>query len=229
VEVRYGVYLASWPVAGWTVGAVKLALSSCWNVGYFAEPWVNGRISRTSDRLRPGDQLAFLHRAGRKGADDAADTEAGFVWPTFPEFHSIAERVLAMQLDRERSIEAALGLAARFIRERFGLPEGEDREIVREIIERVAAAVQRIEARLSLSGPAGAAEIGAETGRERTANGVTSPYLLAGEAATYLRTTVQTIYDWVKDGKLRPEPGITGRLLFARESLDRFARTPRRR
>ena len=51
---------------------------------------------------------------------------------------------------------------------------------------------------------------------------ITSPYLTAGEAAGYLRTTVQGIYSLVKRGKLRPLPGRPGRLLFTREALDKY-------
>jgi excisionase family DNA binding protein len=49
-----------------------------------------------------------------------------------------------------------------------------------------------------------------------------SPYLTAEEAAAYLRTTVQGIYSLVKRQKLRPMPGRPGRLLFTRETLDKY-------
>lgn len=55
-----------------------------------------------------------------------------------------------------------------------------------------------------------------------------SPYLVASEAATYLRTTVQGIYSLVKRGRLRPMPG-SGRLLFTREALDRYLSSKFRR
>jgi excisionase family DNA binding protein len=48
---------------------------------------------------------------------------------------------------------------------------------------------------------------------------IVSPYLMATEAAAYLRTTVQGIYALVKRGRLKPMPG-SGRLLFTREALD---------
>ena len=54
-----------------------------------------------------------------------------------------------------------------------------------------------------------------------------SPYLTTKEAASYLKSTVQTVYDWVKRGKLHPVPGRSG--MFTREALDRFALTRRRR
>jgi hypothetical protein len=57
----------------------------------------------------------------------------------------------------------------------------------------------------------------------------TSPYLLAAEAAVYLRTTVQGIYSLVKRRKLQPMPGRPGRLLFTRESLDRYVNSRFRR
>ena len=50
---------------------------------------------------------------------------------------------------------------------------------------------------------------------------ITSPYLLAIEAAAYLRTTVQAIYALVKRGRINPMPG-SGRLLFTREALDKY-------
>ncbi len=55
---------------------------------------------------------------------------------------------------------------------------------------------------------------------ELNATSPASPYLVVGEAAAYLRTTVQGVYSLVKRGKLRPMPGRPGRLLFTRESLD---------
>lgn len=39
-----------------------------------------------------------------------------------------------------------------------------------------------------------------------TPPGPDSPYLMVGEAAAYLRTTVQTVYDRVKRGTLHPVP-----------------------
>ncbi len=56
---------------------------------------------------------------------------------------------------------------------------------------------------------------------------VVSPYLVAAEAAIYLRTTVQGIYALVKRGRLKPMPG-TGRLLFTREALDACLQRRRR-
>ncbi|MBY0461213.1 MAG: helix-turn-helix domain-containing protein, partial [Gemmataceae bacterium] len=50
---------------------------------------------------------------------------------------------------------------------------------------------------------------------------VLSPYLNSAEAAAYLRTTVQGIYSLVKRGRVAPMPG-SGKLLFTRESLDRY-------
>jgi hypothetical protein len=50
---------------------------------------------------------------------------------------------------------------------------------------------------------------------------IESPYLLAPEAATYLRKTVQAIYALVKRGRLKPMPG-SGKLMFTREALDKY-------
>jgi excisionase family DNA binding protein len=49
-----------------------------------------------------------------------------------------------------------------------------------------------------------------------------SPYLVVAEAAVYLRTSVQGVYSLVKRGKIKPMPGRPGRLLFTRETLDRY-------
>jgi excisionase family DNA binding protein len=51
-----------------------------------------------------------------------------------------------------------------------------------------------------------------------------SPYLTCPEAAAYLRSTVATIYDRVKRGRLHPVPG-SRKLLFTLAELDRFLRT----
>ncbi|HJT78284.1 MAG TPA: helix-turn-helix domain-containing protein [Gemmataceae bacterium] len=58
---------------------------------------------------------------------------------------------------------------------------------------------------------------------------VVSPYLLVGEAAAYLRTTVQGVYSLVKRGRLKPMPGRPGRLLFTREALDAYLNSRFRR
>jgi excisionase family DNA binding protein len=57
---------------------------------------------------------------------------------------------------------------------------------------------------------------------------VESPYLVATEAAAYLRTSVQGIYSLVKRGRLKPMPG-SGRLLFTREALDECLRRKMKR
>ena len=51
---------------------------------------------------------------------------------------------------------------------------------------------------------------------------IDSPYMTAGEAAAYIRTTIQGIYALVKRGRVKPMPGRPGRLLFTREALDRY-------
>ena len=58
---------------------------------------------------------------------------------------------------------------------------------------------------------------------------IASPYYTAGEAADYLRTTVQGIYSLVKRGKLKPLPGRPGRLLFTRGGLDNYLNSRFRR
>jgi excisionase family DNA binding protein len=64
---------------------------------------------------------------------------------------------------------------------------------------------------------------------ENNAAMVPSPYLLATEAAAYLRTTIQSIYSLVKRGRLKPMPG-SRKLLFTRQALDEYLRNrkPRR-
>lgn len=57
---------------------------------------------------------------------------------------------------------------------------------------------------------------------------VISPYLTASEAAQYIRSTVQGIYALVKRGRVKPMPGTT-KLLFTRESLDRYLTSKPRR
>ena len=58
---------------------------------------------------------------------------------------------------------------------------------------------------------------------------ITSPYLTAVEAATYLRTTIQGIYSLVKRGKIRALPGRPGRLLFTRDELDAYVTGKRKK
>ena len=57
---------------------------------------------------------------------------------------------------------------------------------------------------------------------------VSSPYLTATEAASYLRTTIQGIYSLVKRARLKPMPG-SGRLFFTREALDKYLNSKFRR
>jgi len=65
-------------------------------------------------------------------------------------------------------------------------------------------------------------KMGSDRTVELTPTSPSSPYLLAAEAAAYLRTTVQGIYSLVKRRKLQPMPGRPGRLLFTREALDAY-------
>ena len=58
---------------------------------------------------------------------------------------------------------------------------------------------------------------------------IASPYLTAIEAAIYLRTTLHGIYALVKRGRIKPMPGRPGRLLFTRETLDRYLNSRFRR
>jgi excisionase family DNA binding protein len=51
---------------------------------------------------------------------------------------------------------------------------------------------------------------------------IASPYLTVPEAAIYLRTTRHGIYALVKRGRIKPMPGRPGRLLFTRETLDKY-------
>jgi excisionase family DNA binding protein len=62
-----------------------------------------------------------------------------------------------------------------------------------------------------------------------TGRAIDSPYLLAAEAAAYLRTTLKGLYGLVQRGRIKPMPGRPRRLLFTRESLDAFltGQTPR--
>jgi excisionase family DNA binding protein len=59
-----------------------------------------------------------------------------------------------------------------------------------------------------------------------TTNSMPSPYLLAAEAAAYLRTTVQGIYALVKRGRLKPMAG-SRKLLFTLQALDDYLRRKR--
>jgi excisionase family DNA binding protein len=68
-----------------------------------------------------------------------------------------------------------------------------------------------------------------KTAEDASLSQFASPYLLADEAAAYLRTTVQGIYSLVKRRKLRPMSGRPGRLLFTREALDKYLNSRFRR
>lgn len=56
---------------------------------------------------------------------------------------------------------------------------------------------------------------------------IQSPYLIAKEAAEYIRSTVQGVYALVKRGRLKPMPGRR-KLLFTREALDKYLSGKRR-
>jgi excisionase family DNA binding protein len=54
-----------------------------------------------------------------------------------------------------------------------------------------------------------------------------SPYMTAVEAAAYVRSTVQGIYALVKRNRIKPMPG-SGKLLFTKETLDKYLSAKRR-
>lgn len=56
-----------------------------------------------------------------------------------------------------------------------------------------------------------------------TQTGPRSPWVNVGGAATYLDTTEDAVRSAVKRRQLHPSKTATGRLLFHREELDRFA------
>ena len=61
----------------------------------------------------------------------------------------------------------------------------------------------------------------------QTEERMTSPYLVASEAAAYIRSTIQGVYSLVKRGRLKPMPG-SGKLLFTRDSLDAYLQRRRK-
>ena len=55
-------------LAGRTIGTVKISLKEVFNINYFSDPLVNGRIADLSDTLSAGDSLEFVFPFGLKGA-----------------------------------------------------------------------------------------------------------------------------------------------------------------
>ena len=56
---------------------------------------------------------------------------------------------------------------------------------------------------------------------------IISPYLVAKEAAAYIRSTIQGVYALVKRGRIKPMPG-SRKLLFTREALDDYLKRKKR-
>ena len=124
LEVYDGVlFEGDWlPLAGMSVFVAKAMLKDAGNISYFADAIVNGRQVPVAHVLQPGDRLEFVQRFGYKASDDRPIEQAigKAVVVAYPELVEIADKVKALNLPADRSLDLMAGMVAEWAEERFG-------------------------------------------------------------------------------------------------------------
>ena len=127
------------PLIGVPVAKAKAMLKDAWGISYFADAIVNGRQVTIAHRLRRGDHLEFFQRFGVKAGDDRpieqAIGEAMVV--VYPELVEIADKVKALNLPADRSLDLMAGMVAEWAVQRFGPPGKSVLAILAEVVARL--------------------------------------------------------------------------------------------
>ncbi len=127
------------PLAGLTVEAAKQQLQMCLNVPYFADAIVNGRQVPVVHLLRSGDRLEFVQRFGTKAGDgkpiERAIGEAVVV--AYPELVVMADKVKALNLPADRSLDLMVGMVVEWAEREFGPPGKSVLAILAEVVARL--------------------------------------------------------------------------------------------
>jgi hypothetical protein len=130
------------PLVGVPVVEAKALLRDAWNISYFADAFVNGRQVPVAHVLCSGDRLEFVQRFGVKAGDDKPIEEAiGEALVAYPELLEMAEKVKAMNLPADRSLDVMIGMVVEWAEQRFGPPGSSMMSVFADIGKRL----QRIE------------------------------------------------------------------------------------
>lgn len=163
--VRCGADELSMTLAGKSVGAVKRALIPIFNVSYFTDAQVNGKVVFLDHVLNAGDVLQFVKRWGSKGSENRprAQTEAeGLLASYYPDLVLIGEKVKALGLDANRSIDVVVRSLVHWCEQRFG-PLNE------QVMQTLADLAQRVtNLETTISGSKGQAAGRSKPGRRNT-------------------------------------------------------------
>jgi hypothetical protein len=145
LEKREGVLFdGDWlPLAGVSVAKAKALLRDS-GISYFSDAIVNNRPVMVSYVLRPGDRLVFCQRFGCKAGDDKPIEEAigEAMVVAYSELLEMAQKVKAMNLPTDRSLDVMIGMVAEWAEQRFGPPDKNIMTILNEVVARL----DRIEA-----------------------------------------------------------------------------------
>jgi hypothetical protein len=127
------------PLAGMSVVKAKALLKDAGNIPYFADAIVNGRRVPVAHVLQPGDRLAFVQRFGVKTGNDQPIEQAigEAVLVAYPELVEIADKVKALGLPADRSLDLMAGMVAEWVEQRFGPPGMSVLAILNEVIARL--------------------------------------------------------------------------------------------
>jgi hypothetical protein len=124
------------PLAGKTIGKVKRSLREVFNISYFADALVNGRVAALDDKLAAGDNLEFDIQFGFKGGEGQPPREvqlAEALIAADTELQDIGRRVKAERLSSENSVDRTLLLVADYFLGRYGKPDEEAQSVLRAV------------------------------------------------------------------------------------------------
>jgi len=127
------------PLDGLSVFEAKAMLEDTENISYFAEAIVNGRPVPVAHVLSRADRLEFVQRFGFKGGDDKPIEKAigeAMVF-VYPELSEMADKVKALNLPPDRSLDVMMGMVAEWAEKRFGPPSKSVLAVLAEIVDRL--------------------------------------------------------------------------------------------
>jgi hypothetical protein len=135
------------PLAGRKIGTVKRSLREVLNIGYFADPWLNGRIATLDDKLSAGDVLEFVVPFGFKGGEGQPPYQvqlAEALIANDPELQAIAVQVKSERLPASESVDRTLRLTTDYLMRRFGKPTNADQPVLDEMVHQLITMAVRV-------------------------------------------------------------------------------------
>ena len=119
-----------------TIGAVKISLREVFNINYFADALLNGRIADLSDGLTDGDTLEFVMPFGFKGGERQKPHEyqiAEALITADPDLQEIRKQVKCAELPVDKSIDRTIMLVTDHFIHKYGHPSEREQPVFLEV------------------------------------------------------------------------------------------------